>query len=160
MRGWRGVGISAATLWLSAALQQSMAHRLTILGFQPDFMLVSLACLSMFYDRSGGSTIGFLTGALYGAVDFANITHYIISRTVIGFFVGWSKDLNLQGTILVAAVTTVLTTVFSQLILMFLAPPPLITPFLGATIRTAVYNGVLAVPVYLLLKRIMGPSPR
>ncbi len=160
MKGWKGIVVVAITLWISAALQQSMVNRLSLFGMEPDFLLISLACLAMFYDRSGACIIGFLTGALYGAIDFANLTHYVISRTTAGFCAGWSKELNLQGTILVAAVTTALTTVFARLVQMFLVPPSLITPFLGATIRTAVYNGVLAVPVYLLLKRVMGPSPR
>lgn len=158
MNGWtRGISI-AVTLWIAAALQQAMVRRLSIFGFEPDFMLLALACLSMFLTRSGGAVVGFLSGAIFGAIDFANITHYVISRTVTGFATAWSKGLNLDGTVLVACITVAASTAFARIILMFLAPPPLITPFLEATIRTAVYNGVLAVPVYLLLKRIMGPS--
>ncbi len=160
MKGWRGFAIIAMTLWLCAALQQAMAHRLVFLGSEPDFLLLALACLSMFCDRSGGALIGFFSGVIYGAIDFANIMHYVISRTVAGFATGWTKSANLQATGVVAAITAAGTTVLARLVLMFLAPPTLITPFLGATIRTAVYNGVLAVPTYLLLKKLMGPPPR
>jgi hypothetical protein len=49
-------------------------------------------------------------------------------------------------------------TIVAQLILMFFAPPPGIASFLGATIGSAMVNGVLAVPVHALLRRILGPQ--
>ena len=160
MNGSRGFWIVAVTLWLSAALQQSLARRFSFWGFEPDFLLVAMSCLSMFCNRAGAASIGFLSGAIYGAISFANMSQYVISRTVAAFLAGWANDLNLQGSGMVAAVTTAATTVGARLILLFLAPPLLITPFLGATIRSAVYNGVLAVPLYLLLKKVMGTSQR
>lgn len=144
-------------LWICAAMQQSLAERLGVLGFRPDFLLVAVACFSMFFTRAGGALVGFVAGAIYGALDMANLTVFVISRTCAGFACAWANDLRVKEGPLVASISTALTTVFARFIYMFLAPPAFLMPFVGDTIRTAVYNGVLAVPMYLLVKRIMGP---
>ncbi len=159
MNGWRVVLFAGLTIWVCAALQQAVAQRLSILGAEPDFLLVALGSFAMVCERPAATFIGFCCGAVYGAIGFANITHYVISRTAAGFSAGWFKQFHLESNVLVMALTVAIITLFARLVLMFLAPPPLITPFLAATIRTAVYNGVLAVPMCLLVKRLMAASP-
>lgn len=158
MKGPKGVFVAAILLWIAAGAQQALAHRLNLFGAAPDFLLISVSCLCLFANRIGGALIGFFAGLSMGAVVGANMTQYVFSRTLVGFFDAWSKALGLDANLLTAAVNGLLVTVAAQLLQMFFAPPAGITSFLGATIASAVVNGVLAIPVYALLKRIFGSA--
>ncbi|MBN9500225.1 MAG: hypothetical protein BGO01_19580 [Armatimonadetes bacterium 55-13] len=150
--------ICGLLIWLGAALQQAVAHRLGILGFSPDFLLTFVACLCLYASRVGGAVIGFFAGLAAGATIGANLTQYVFSRSLTGFLDAWSRNFGFDANFVVAAVNAALVTIIAQMILMFFAPPSGITAFVGATIGSAMYNGVLAVPVYALLRRILGPQ--
>jgi hypothetical protein len=155
----KGIGywaLAVVSIWISLGIHQATAGRLVIFGVAPDFPLVLLACLSLFVSRLEGAVIGFLIGVGTGAVVGANLTQYTISRTISGFLDSWSRGLGLDSNYLTAAVNGFLVTTFAQVIQMFLAPPSGIAGFLGATIATALVNGVLAVPVFALFRRILG----
>lgn len=147
----------AAALWFAGGLQQVVAPRISLFGASPDFLLIALAAGSLFLNRSQGSWLGFACGLIHGALAGANVTHYVISRTTGGFFAGWSRTTTLEPNVALAFGTAFFLTLFSQVLFMFLAPPKELGPYLGATIIAAVYNGVLVLPVYLLLKRTLRP---
>lgn len=150
----------AVLLYLAASLQQSMADRLSIFEARPDFLLAVLAPAGLFVSRVGGAGLGLICGVLHGAVAGANLTAYAVSRTLGGFFVAWSRDLRFEPNTMILFTTAAVLTVFSQLVLMFLAAPRDLAGFLGGTILSAVYNGVLAIPVYALLKRLVRSTYR
>lgn len=152
--------VAAICLWLAAGLQQSVAPRMTLAGVSPDFLLVTLVCISLFGDRRTGAVKGFFAGVLHGAAAGANLGAYAVSRTVTGFLVGWFPMLEFEASIAVAFVIASGATLFAQILFMFGAPPARIVPFLLATIGGAVYNGVLAMPLFALLKRILDPPSR
>lgn len=158
MKGFRGVLVCIVTLWIGAVFQQAVAPRMSIFGAQPDFLLTILSVLCMYASRIGGGTIGFLAGLFAGAITGANMSQFIFSRTITGFCVAWARSFGLDANSLSAAVNAVIVTVFAQLVLMFFAPPTGIVSFIGATIASAMVNGVLAVPVHALLRRILGPQ--
>lgn len=147
----------AFSLWVAGGLQQTLAPRIAVFGASPDFLLVLLAGGSLLLNRAQGSWLGFGCGLIHGALAGANLTHYVISRTMGGFLAGWSRTTTLEPNIGLAAGTAFFLTLFSQVLFMFLAPPREIGPYLGATMIAAVYNGVLVLPVYLLLKRSLRP---
>jgi rod shape-determining protein MreD len=152
--------VAIICLWVAGGCQQTLAPRIALFHASPDFLLVSVACLSLLSARYAGSLVGFFAGLIQGCLAGANLAAYTISRTMAGFLVGWFNSLEWEGNVLVAAITTVLTTIVAQLALMFIAPPPQLGGFLLATIATAMYNGVIAVPVYALLRRIVDPPQR
>jgi hypothetical protein len=157
MRSLKGGLTCALTLFIAAVLQQTLAERFSILGARPDFMLTALAVLGMFANRSGGMALGFFDGLLMGAVANANMQHYVASRTVTGLILGWTSNAEMPRSVPASGLIAAAVTVFAQLTLMFLAPPHSISTFLADTIRSAVYNGVLAIPVYALLKKFLAP---
>jgi hypothetical protein len=160
MKGLKGGAVCAVTLFVAAVLQQALAYRLSLLGAEPNFMLVALAVLGMFANRTGGMTLGFADGLIVGALSGANLQHYVASRTVTGLMLGWTSNNELPRSTPAAGLVAAAATLFAQLILMFLAPPHSIGAFLADTIRGAVYNGVLAIPVYALLKKFLAPVVR
>lgn len=88
----------------------------------------------------------------------ANLAHYAVSRTVAGFAGASSRAIGFEINIAVVGVTAALMTLVAQTVFMFLAAPKGIAAFLGDTIGSAVYNGVLAIPTYLLLRRVLSYS--
>ncbi|CAN5517390.1 hypothetical protein BH11ARM1_BH11ARM1_09470 [soil metagenome] len=160
MRSLKLVFTAIVVIWISGALQQTLAPRIAIFGAMPDFLLIAVTCLGLFMTRWGGALNGFACGIVQGALAGANLASYAISRTLAGFVVGWLGVIELDRSYLLAVTVTVVSTICARLVFMFGAPPPAIIPFLIATISMSVYNGLLAFPVYGLIKRILDPPAR
>jgi len=160
IRGAKGVIVSIICLWMAGGCQQSLAPRMAFAGLSPDFLLISLGCLGLCGSRKSGAVTGFFAGVIQGALAGANMAQYVVSRTLSGFLLGWLNTLEFDANAVVAFFAVFATTILSQLLLMFLAPPPRIIAFLLATIGSAVYNGVLAMPLFMLLKKVVDPPNR
>lgn len=156
MNGLKGALVAAIFLFGAGALQP-LAPRLALCGVRPDYMLIVLGPLCLLASRRGGTLLGFFAGVIAGSLSGANMAHYVISRTVGGFFVSSSRSMGLSEGPATVALTTFALTIVTQLVLMFLAPPARIMGFLGATMGTAVLNGLLAVFVHFLLSKIVDP---
>ena len=145
--------------YVAAVLQQAVAPRWVILGVSPDFFLAFLTPIAMFSTARPSVITGFYFGLLQGALPTANIAHYVLSRSVAAFCVSASNGLRLNPSVWIAAATTAVATLLAQLLWMFMAAPPNIGAFLGDTIGSAMYNGVIAMPMYALLRKVLGPAP-
>lgn len=158
----RGKTAAALTVsaWLFTVLQMALSSRWAIGPAIPNFLLVLAAAWSPFLNRSQGALLGFAIGTLNGAVVGANLSQYVVSRTLTSFLAAWANDIRFAPSLPTLFATGFFSTVFANLAMMFLAPPPGIGAYLGATILSAVYNGVLVWPVYALLKRILDPVYR
>ena len=150
--------IIAIGLYLAIVAQVSIAPAVAPFGCVPDFLLLALGLFSMRGGRLSGAMIGFFAGILYGGVAGANIQLYVFSRVIAGLLIGSVSSMELDSSFLLASIVSVFTVLIGQGIMILLAPHPNLIGLVGATIETAVYNGVLAIPVYALLKRIQGPA--
>jgi rod shape-determining protein MreD len=101
-------------------------------------------------------TIGFFGGLFLGALSGATIAHYIITRTILGYVIGLSTDLEPNPRTI--ALMTAAGTFLNQLIMMFIAPPPNLGAFLQVTIIQALLNGVLAYPLSAGLRKVFRPK--
>jgi len=146
--------IWAVALWIAVALQSSV---MPYVPGNPDLVLVLVSVFSLTSNRAQGAGFGFAAGVWFGAVAGANVAHYTISRVTAGFLGGMLPSIGVQAGYLIAAATTAGLTIVAQFLLLFLAPPPSIAGFLLSTIVTAMVNGVLALPVYGLLRRFANP---
>jgi rod shape-determining protein MreD len=147
--------MAALCLWLAGGFQASLAPRLAIAQVAPDFVLIVLGSVSILSSRRAGTVSGFFGGLIEGGLAGANLTQYVISRSLAGFLTGWLTAWEFEATVIVAFFAVVACTLEAQLLLLFLAPPTRIFAFLLATIGSAIYNGVLAMPLFALLKRIV-----
>lgn len=158
MRGFSTVLIVVLGFWLAAILQQSLAPRLAIGGGSPDFLILFAFCLSLVSRPGAGALLGLASGAIQGALTGATLAHFVLSRAAIAFGLSYVDQSGVDLGRRTAAVSIGVATLVSQLVLMLLAPPTEIGPYLRATIFTATYNGVLAIPLYGLLRRHFQPK--
>ena len=160
MSGVKGFIVAVVCLWIAAGCQQALVPQIGILHSTPDFFLIVLTCLGLMADRKGGAILGFFCGALTGALAGANIAAYAITRTLTGFLLGWFNDLEMESNILTVAIATAIVTICAQLMLMFGVHRGPIPSFLAGTLLSAMVNGVLAIPVYVVLRKLLDPPNR
>lgn len=141
-------------------LQLALAQRFQLAGFAPDWTLLFLSLVCQISTREQGAVSGFFVGLTYGAAAGANLMHYVISRTVAAFVASWLRVFGIEPSPVTAGVQAGLLVLFAQLMLMFLAPPTELLPYIGVTIRTALANGGLAMLVFWALRRFIGPHER
>lgn len=157
MSGWAGILGAAAAMWLAAVLDQALGGRMAIAGVRPDLMLAALGPLALLSRPAGGAALGFASGILQGALAGANLAHCVASRVAAGWLISGTGGLGIRPGAMLAFASGATGTIVARLCLMLLAPPPSLLPYLGATIGVAAYNGVLAIPVDAVLRRLYRP---
>ncbi|MBX7134613.1 MAG: rod shape-determining protein MreD [Fimbriimonadaceae bacterium] len=159
MKGWPAVFTGIVLLWLAAVLEQGLADRMAVFGVAPNFLLVVLGPMALLSRPSVGGTMGFFAGLIQGALAGANLTHYVISRALAGFLTSLGNQLEIRLALVVAGLACAATTFIAQVLLMFLAPPSgSLIAYLFGSLGMALYNGLLAIPLYSLLRRWFGPT--
>jgi len=157
MKGPVGVAVGVLALWAASVLQLGLSPHLAISVAWPDFPLVIALCLALFSDRRGGALLGFGAGLVTGAITGADVTLFVLTRSVVGFLAGWFGHMDLHLNAAVAAIVVVIGSLAVQLLFLFLGGHHgLLTPYLEGTLATSVYNGVIAVPVYALLNKVVA----
>lgn len=160
MRGSLPILVPALALFLAGAIQQAVAIRVAVVGAVPDLVLTVAICTALTSRRAKAAGIGFAGGLIEGALAGANTSAYAISRTLSAFCASWSKALGFELSILAAGVVTFFATILAELTWMFIGLRSGIGGFVAATIGTALYNGVLAMPLFALLRRLAEPPRR
>ena len=150
--------VAAPTLWIAGALQMALAPRMGVSGAPPDFPLVALAALALLGERRAGTAVGFVAGLLQGVLAGANLAAYAISRTLLGFGLGWVRFAGLVPNAIVAGLSAFVGTLLAQGMLMFAAHRGPVVPFLAGTLWAAMIDGALAMPLYALLRRSIAPE--
>ncbi len=153
MNRWQPIALVVLLFWVAAALQVKAVQSLTIFGARPDFLLVVAVSVSVLHRPGTAAGMGGIAGFLQGVISGANLAHYVVSRAVAAFAVGHVSKLELDVRSGYVGLMAVGATIIAQVLLMIFAPQPEFWSFIQATILTALYNGVLAIPVYALLRR-------
>jgi cell shape-determining protein MreD len=149
--GW---AIVLVAFVLSAMAKPLGEGHMAVFGARPDLLAVVVYVAALRLRPRGGVALGFLAGAVSGALAGANMAHWIVSRVLAGFVLGWVGRSRVALSPPVVGAATAAATLGSQLAFMLLAAPPDIGGFLKATIGAAIYNGVLAVVFDMLLGRV------
>ena len=152
MRFWLA---AVPTLWLAGALQESVASRMAVSGGSPDFPLIVLAALALLGERKAGTVCGFLAGLMRGVLAGANLAAYAVTRTLLGFALGWVRHAGLVPSMFVAGLSAGIGTIVTQTLLMFAVHRGPVLPFLGGTLYSAMIDAALAMPLYALLRRLI-----
>lgn len=150
--------VALPTLWLAGALQEALAPHMAVSGAPPDFPLVALASLALLGERKEGTVAGFFAGLLRGVLAGTNLAAYTISRTILGFVLGWVRFAGLIPNALVAGLAAAIGTLFAQGLVMIPSHHGPVLPFLAGTLFSAMIDGALAMPLYALLRRLIEPA--
>lgn len=152
-----GVGVlSFFLIVLSCALQVTVMPRIDILGAHPEVSLVVVICIGMLTRPAWGALTGFFSGLLTGALAGATLTHYVITRSVLGFGLGYLGDY--EPAPRAAAGIAAIATFVNQVFLFVLAPSPDIGAFVRMVFVQALLNGILTWPVYAALRGLYRPK--
>jgi rod shape-determining protein MreD len=154
----RGIGLGAA-IFLAALAQIVYADSLRIHGARPDFLIVVTVLGAMFCDANGGAALGFFAGLLhasFAAPPLAGFGSLIVSRVLVGFGVGWLEERIFRDNVLIAVALVALGTLLVEGLFFLFAPQQHILHWARSVGFTTLYNAVLAVPLYLLVRRMAG----
>ncbi len=154
----RSLGIALA-LYAAAVLQFNFADTISLFGARPDFLTATVILGAIFGDANGGAAVGFFAGLLYASVvspPHAGFGSLIVSRTLIGTGIGWLESRLFRDNGLIAVGLVALGTALANALFFLLAPQPNISHWLRAALSTVLYNTVIAFPLYLLMRRLVG----
>jgi rod shape-determining protein MreD len=146
-------------LFLGAVLEGSISHRIAIASVPPDFLLVGTCCVALLTGRSAGALVGFLGGLLSGALAINSVGAFVVSRTLAGFFAGWSRRLLSPTLWATCLVVTCVCSFAAELTFLLVAPQSDLAGWVQRTVTRSAYNAVLSVPVYVLLLRLNRRAP-
>lgn len=149
------VALVVVGLWLAAIWQQSTIGDITLLGQKSAPLLIIVVLVGLRTRPGWAAVVGFAAGLLQGGPAGANLTAYCLSRTVVAFACSFVSRTGLSLNPFSVGALCAGATIFAQLSLLFLAPPPDIGRFLGATMGTAIYNGVIAGLMEAILRKTL-----
>jgi rod shape-determining protein MreD len=150
----RNSGRLAIALLIAFALHAAYASDLTIAGARPSLSLTALLTACLFTNCETGAWLGFLAGLLEAAFAARFIGSYIVTRTLAGFLVGLLEERIFRDNIFVAVATVFVGTLFVDTCFFLFAPQPQALRWFSGALTQAVYNMVLAIPLYFLFKRL------
>ena len=158
----RRIVILAAALLMAAVLQCVYADAMQVGGARPDLLTATAIVGALFCDANGGAALGFFAGLLLASLaspPHGGFGSLIVSRTLVGFGVGWLEERLFRDRALLAVVLVALGTLLADLLFFLFAPQPHILHWASALLKTALYNAILALPLYWLLRRLLRSSP-
>jgi rod shape-determining protein MreD len=150
-------------IFLAAILQTSLAASLRMGGGQPDFLLIVAILGAMFCDANGGAALGFFTGLIHASLaspPHGGFGSLIVTRTLVGFGVGWLEERLYRDTLLHALFFVALGTVVAECLYFIVAPLPNIPLWAGRMGFTVACNILAAIPAFWLLRRLIGDVKR
>lgn len=155
--GWRYGWVTVLALFLAVVFQPLVYDWLSIGIYVPDTILITMLCCSLMSNRSTGAFLGFVAGFLYSAtVVGKTIPEFCISMSAAGFWAAWVPVWIRREYIFTAVLVVFSGTIIAETTFLLLHPGNLMfVSWMKATFIKAVYNGVLAIPTYALLKRFV-----
>lgn len=123
-------------------------------GARPDLGLTSLLICCLFVDAPTCAWLGLMAGALEASYTNRYVGSFIVSRTLIGFVLGSLEERIFRDNILIAIAAAVLGTMATESLFFLFAPQPHALRWLVRTGQAALYNGILSVPLYPVIRRL------
>lgn len=150
--------IAALLLYLGGALNQGFSAKTSTVGYFPDALFVVLCILSVMGQMRFALIVGFTAGVIQGAITGNLMWQFVVTRLIIGFLGGFLIESRFQRNFAVVGLATFIFTIIAGLMMMIIGNQGSITDALKDTIISAVYNGVLALLVYVPVERLTGVS--
>jgi rod shape-determining protein MreD len=148
-------------LFVAAILQASIVGSIEIVGGTPDLVLVTLVAVSLLRGAIAGAAAGFFVGLLLDTANLARLGETSFLLTIAGYWIGrygetTGRDRS-HAPLLSVAVVTIVYTVGSLALHVVLGDPVDARLVLVDSLASSVLlNLLLAIPVYPVVRRILG----
>ena len=154
---WGEVARLVVVLLVAVLLQTAVAPNLRLLGANPDFALIAVACVALIKGSEVGAVFGFLTGMITAIALMEPFGLAAFVFVLIGFFAGrYAETADLPAglaPLLTAFVATLAANLMFALAQFLLGRQVPLGFFLGRVlVPSLVFNTLLAAPVYLLVR--------
>lgn len=154
MTAARQIILAAVLVCLAAVLQGRGAHALRVGQAQPDFVLIALGCSATLLGGARGIALGFWSGLLTASLNPGTFGTYLASRTLAGAFAGWLQGSVIRDSVVVPPLALLATTLVAEVISVLMAPTHHLRLWALQVGGETLYNMLLALPVYFLLRRL------
>jgi rod shape-determining protein MreD len=141
-------------LLLAATIQGNLPSWLIFKGARPDLILVVIIVTALTLDPVTGTVIGFVAGFVHGSIVGESVGSFIVSRTIIGFAAGCVTIRLFSENPVVPVVAAGGLTFAGEGLFLLLNPIPDFTTALNIMLAKALYNSLLALIAYWILRRI------
>ena len=148
------------SVYIAAVLDATLAQRVAILGAAPSFLFLLIGQFTMSMTRGKAMMFGFLIGTIQGSLAGSDIQHFIAGGVIGGLICASASTVGFEYSLLAVVSVTTVASLIGLLVHVLVAPPPHVSRALLDTLIGAMYNGVLAVPVYALLHKGVGSSQK
>jgi rod shape-determining protein MreD len=160
-----GQGIRIALfVFVVAILQVSAFSSISIAGAGPDLLVVTVVAVALLRGAVTGAVVGFAAGLIVDVTTLGTLGATALLLTVAGFWAGRYAETTGRNRAHAPLVATVAATVFVEIgsyaLDALLGSPVPARSVLLALPAAIVWNGVLAYPVFSLVRRIGGTTER
>ena len=142
---------------LSAVLQGRLSHALHVRAAQPDFVLLTLACVGVLLGGGRAALLGLWAGLLTAALVPAAFGTLLTSRVLAGAMAGYMHRFVIRDSLAVPPLVVLTVTVTAEAVHVLMAPGVALHPLHLWLFRVGgelLYNALLSLPVYSLLRRL------
>lgn len=157
--GFLGIVISTLLMIICAAAQTTWPSWLRLYGQVPDLTLGAVICVGLCTGANSGLQAGFLGAFFWGAVSSSPWGNLFLSHMGLGLVAGSLRGRVFADRISIAVLLVALGEVLASIVQLLLAPPPSPQAWFGHMLMRALYSGLLAVPLYLLVRALRRHYP-
>lgn len=154
-----------ALVFVAAVVQATLLGAIDIAGGRPDILLVTVIAIALVRGTTVGAVAGFVGGLLFDLATFGTLGVTSLLLTLAGYWIGRYGETTGRGrahapllsvlvmTVAYAVAAYILHTILGDTVSARIA---LVDSLLAAVVG----NLLLALPVYALVGRILGPTER
>jgi rod shape-determining protein MreD len=152
---------AGALVFAAVVLQSAIVSSIDIAGGTPDLLLLTLVAISLLRGAVWGAAVGFAAGLLLDTANLGRLGETSLLLTVAGYWIGrygetTGRDRS-HAPLLSVVVVTILYSVGSVALHVVLGDPvDAGTVLVRALIPGVLLNLLLAIPVYALVRRVLG----
>jgi LytS/YehU family sensor histidine kinase len=150
----RRLGTVLAVVLTSAILQAVCGPLVQIHGARPDFVVVFIACCGALSGPIGGMAAGFWGGLLSAALVDTYSGSLLVSRLASGAVCGWLQQMVVRDSLVVPPLVTLAGTLAAEAVTLVMTPESRAHGWIRVLFGAALYNMVLSIPAWLLLRKL------
>lgn len=158
----RILALYGAILFASVA-QALWADAITVRGARPDLITATAVLCALQCGANEAAFLGFLAGLMMAALTSppkSGFGSLIVSRTVVGFAVGWLEERIERDNPILAVLLVTAGTALAHCFFFLFDPQRSILHWARSMGLGTLYNTIIALPLYLLLRLMIGKRTR